>query len=278
MEKLPTKYLKLVNKYKPIEIDGLTLYPFTVERYEEFLIASKALGYMQQELPIQLMSIPLLSAFFKMDVEKVMSQEQTTGLYISAIIALVLALRLVKDDEEIAEACKRMVPVTDANDPTKLKYLAFEDEDTGELRTITPIQFITLRSVIAAQNGIEIPDELENPELVQAEKDLAEKKAPKLNMSEIDLVSAAAALTGVDEEEIYSWPVLKLTRRLGTFRRIIDYVICGIAEGNGSSWKNGNPVPHPFFERLKEGSDALISMDKFAGGKGLEAMQEAGAI
>lgn len=278
MQELPPKYKKLVNQYKPIEVDGFTLYPFTVEHYEEYLVASRAIGYMQQELPIELMSIPLLSAFFKMDVEKVMQREPATGLFTSAVVALILALRLANDDENVLDAFKKIVPITDANDPTKLKHLAFEDAETKELRTITPVQFIKFRTIIAAQNGIEIPDELENPELVQAERDLAEKRAPKLKVTESDLIGAAAALTGADEEEIYGWAVLKLTRRLASFRRIIDYMMCSIAEGSGTTFKHGNPVPHPFFERLKEGSDALISMESFAGGQGIKAMQDAGVV
>lgn len=277
MEELPRKYKKLINQYKPIEVDGFMLYPFTVERYEEYLVASNAIGYMQQQLPIQLMSMPILSAFFKMDAERVIRGESPTGLYTSAVVALALALRLVKTDDDIFEVCKGFVPITSQNDPTQLKALAFNDAE-GNARTITPIQFANMRQIIAAQNGIQIHDELDNPELVQAEQDLAEKKAPKLEMRPEDMIEAAAVFTGVEEEEIYGWAVLKLSRRLEMSRRILDYAICAISEGNGASWKSGNPVPHPIFARKKEGSDALMDMSKFAGGQGLQAMKDAGAI
>lgn len=278
MKELPMKYKKLVDRYKPIKVEGFTLYPFTVEHYEEYLVASQAIGYMQQKLPIDLMSMPILSAFFKMDLQRAVKGDVPTGLFTSALVSLVLALRLAKDGEDVFESCRNFVPITSQNDPTQIKLLAFNDPNSGETKTITPVQFSTLRPIIAAQNGIEIPDELENPELVQAEQDLAEKKAPKLNVKINNLVVAAADMTGKEEEEIYGWAVLKLTRRLEMHKRILDYQICAISEGNGASWKGGNPVPHPYFEREKEGSDALISMDQFAGGQGLRAMQDAGAI
>ena len=279
MEQLPTRYTKLIDRYQPVKVEGFTLYPITVEHYEEYLMVSQAIGYMQQRLSIELMSIPLLSAFFKMDLERAIRKEPTTGLFTGALLSLVLALRLADDDENCLEACKRLVPLTDKDDPTKLKALVFvSDTKTGETRTITPFQFETMRRVIAAQNGIDIPDELDNPELVEAEQDLAEKKAPKLDAKLSDMVNAAAALTGAEDEEIYRWAVLKLTRRLGSFRRIIDYIVCGIAEGSGASWKGGNPVPHPFFDKVKGDTGALISMSSFAGGEGLKAMQNAGAV
>ena len=277
MERLPSIYKKLVDQYKPIEVEGFTLYPFTVEHYEEYLIASQAIGYMQQQLPIDLMTIPLLSAFFKMDLQRAMAKETPTGLYTSAAVSLVLALRLAEDGKDVLEACKGFVPITSQNDPLKLKALAFQDA-SGNARTITPSQYSKIREVIAAQNGIEIHDVLDNPELVQAEHDLAEKQASKVKPNLSDMIVAAATIAGIEEEEVYSWPVLKLTRRLDMHRRILDYQICAIAEGSGASWKGGNPTPHPFFAKEKEGSSSLIGMDKFAGGRGLQAMQEAGAF
>lgn len=280
MQQLPKKYTKLIDQYKPIEVEGFTLYPFRVENYEEYMVASQAIGYMQQKLPIELMSIPLLSAFFKMDVQRALNKETPTGLYTSAAVAIVLALRLAKDDEDVLKTCERLMPVTAQDDPTQLKMLAITNADRTEvIKTITPVQFAILRPIIAAQNGIEIPDELDNPELVQAEQDLAEKKAPKLKVQHSDLIQAAAFLTGTEEEEIYGWAVLKLTRRLASARRVMDYMICAISESNGASWKGGNPAPHPFFDRIKEGSDALIGLDKVAGGRAMQAVQESeGAV
>lgn len=279
MEQLPLRYTRLIDKYKPVDVEGFTLYPITVEHYEEYLVASQAIGFMQQKLSVQLMSMPILAAFFKMDLERAIQGEPVTGLYTSALLSIVLALRLAQDDESGLEACKRLVPLSDKDDPTKLKALAFvEDAQTGKTRTITPYQYENMRRVIAAQNGIEIPDTMDNPELVEAEHDLAEKKALKLDAKITDMVCAMSVMTGKEEEEIYGWAVLKLTRQLASCRRILDYMVCGISEGSGASWKGGNPVPHPFFDRKKEGTGGLIKMEEFAGGEGLKAMQDAGAV
>lgn len=277
MKELPAKYKKLVEMYEPIEIAGFTLYPFTVEFYEEYLIASAGIGYMQQSLPIDLMSVPLLSAFFKMDRERVVAGKNATGLLTSVVIALVLALRLAKDQDDVRTQCEQFQQVVSVDDPTNLKALMFTDAQ-GETRTITPSQFAKMRPIIAAQNGIEIRDELDNPELVQAEKDLAEKGAVKLDAKKTDMVDAAVVLSGVSEKEIYQWPVLRLTRLLKMHKRIIDYQVCAIAEGSGAKWKGGNPTPHPFFQRIKDSSDALVDLNKFANGAGMQAMKDAGAI
>lgn len=273
MNELPAKYMKLINRYKPVEVEGFTLYPVTGEHYEEYLIMAEAVGYMQQRLPIDLMSMPILSAFFRMDLQKVMDGEQPTGLYTGILISLILAMRLAGKDEDLTEVCGRFQAVTKPDDPMTLKALLYETEE--QAFSITPAQYNSMRKIIAAQNGIEIRDVLENPELVDAEADLAEKGAMKLEPKVTDYIDAAVVLTGLDEDTIYQWPVLKLNRILEMHRRIIDYQVCGIAEGSGASWKGGNPVPHPFFAKKRE-SNALVGIDEWANGAGRQAMADAG--
>ncbi len=277
MYELSNEMKKLVKCYRPINTEGLTLYPIKVENYEEYVVARQAIGFMNQALPVEYMSMPLLSALYKIDYDHAMNGEAPTGLFASAMLGIALALRLNQSGESLGETMKRMWVLTDAKDQTVLKGVACLIDGVEE-KVITPIQYARLRPIIAAQNGITIRDELDNPELVQAEADLAEHKAPKLNYDPGQLVNAAAALTGKDEEEIYEWPILKLVNRLGSFKRVIDYMVCGISEAQGTKWSGGNPTPHPWFEKIKEGSDALISMGSFMGGAGLQAMKDAGEL
>lgn len=277
MHELPRKIKKLVNRYKPIETEGLTLYPIKVENYEEYIISQRALGFAAQSLPVDYMSIPLLSAFYKMDYLDAVNSGRQSGLFASAILGLVLALRLNQDGEEVGEMLKIASFVVDRNDESKLLHIRFVPHgEKKEEIVITPIQYSRLRPIIAAQNGIEIPDELDNPELLQAERDLADIKAPNLNFKVENLIQSAAALTGTDEEEIYNWSVLKLSRCLSSYKRIIDYMVCGIGESQGTKWKGGNPQPHPWFDRAKEGSSALIPVGQFMGGAGLSAIENSG--
>ena len=272
MKELPLKYRKSIDKYEPMQIEGLKLYPILVEDYYEFLIAKQSLEFMTQTLPIELMSLPVLDAYFQMDSGQVKRYENPTGLFMSALLLLALALRL--PGESVEDRLNQFQIVLKPDDQTRLKHIRFI-RNGEEIVTITPVQFQKLRPFLAAQNGIEMIDENQNPELIQAERDLAEKKAPKLEMNIRNLISAAAVTMHVSEDEVYKWPILKLTDRLGAEKRKLDYLICGIGESQGTTWKHGNPCPHPWFDREKTDSEAIIGLDKFAAGQGLAAVRDA---
>lgn len=273
MAELSLNIRKSIAKYEPIEIDGLTLYPIKVEEYYEFLVARQSIEFMQQRLPIELMSEPLLSAYFKLDSGQVEGVEPT-GLFSSALLALALALRLNPGQsmENRLRAFENGV-VVDPKDPTRLKgircYLNGE-----EMIVITPVMFQRMRPIIAAQNGIKLHSDLDNPELVDAENDLAGKSA-NLDMSVESFVTSAALVAGVDEKEVYNWEILKMHNRLDAAKRVIDYVVCGIGESQGTKWKGGNPHPHPWFDKRKEGNAGLMPIESFAGGQGLQAINNA---
>lgn len=262
---------KSIRKYEPIEIDGLTLYPITVEYYEEFMWARRALDFLQQSLPISLMSVPLLEAYYRMDIEAVEEGNQGTGLFTGALILLGLALRLVPHGT-IEQILNSFSIVADRNDPTRLKCLRFKINGEED-QQITPVQFADLRPILAAQNGVELESPDANPELIESERDLAMKNAPNLDMSVDAMVSAAALLTGTDESEINDWEILKLENRLSSARKMMDYMICGIGQAQGTSWKGGNPNPHPWFEKTRDKDGGLIAIEKFANGQGLQAIQ-----
>ena len=273
MTELPLNIQKSIGRYEPIEAEGLTLYPVTVDNYYEFLAARPSLDFMQQSLPIELMSIPLLDAYFQIDLGLVDGIEQT-GLFSQALLMLALALRLMPHGSMEEQVKKFQVVPDDVENPKRLKHLRFV-LNGEEIRTITPIQFGRLRPIIAAQNGVELYSDTANPELIQAERDLAEKNAPKLKMYIDSLISSAALITGKDESEIYTWAILKLNNRLEHAKRVIDYMICGIGESQGSKWEGGNPVPHPWFEKKNEKKEGVIPLESFSNGQGLEAVRNA---
>lgn len=271
MRELPLQYKKAVNRYKEIEVDGLTLYPIKVSEYEEFLVARPALEFMAQSLPIELMSTPLLQAFFKIDYEKAVKGEEPTGLFGSALIGLSLALRLSQGNT-IDNLTNSFRIVTHADDPSRLKQLEATINGIEQI-AITPVRYARLREIIAAQNGVEIPDTDTNPELLQAERDLAESGSKKIEYSIEDMIISVAASEGISEEDIFdNWTILKLNRHLEHHKRILDYMICGIGEAQGTTWKGGNPIPSPFFPRKSSHSAALMSAESFAGGQALSAI------
>lgn len=270
---IPLHIKKAINHYKPIEIDSLTFYPITVDEYEAFLIAKAGIEIMQQALPIHLVSMPLLSALYKLDFEKSIEEGKATGIFSQCLLFLALALRLGYG-EDLDERLRRFQIAVDTKDASRLKSVIFKDEKTGLHGEITPIQFARYRPILAAQNGIKLADDDVNPELVKADKEIQAINAPKLEASLEDLISSVAALSGVDEETVFDWPILKMERRRAAISRAVDYVVCGVIAGSGATWKGGNPVPSLWFNRVQTGLGALREMgekDKGAAAQGAQA-------
>ena len=266
---------KACARYKPIETHGLTLYPIKVLNYTEFLIAKAAIEVMHQSLPVAMMRVPLLSALYQMDYEAILNDEPPSGLFSRSLLALALSLRL--GEGESVETRMRMFEVAiDRENPAKLLRLRFIDGNGNE-QEITPAAYSELRKIIAAQNGVKLESDLANPNLVQAEKDM-QSAAMTLDPNIDDLICAVSSLSGVEESEIDEWPILKLNKRAESYRRILDYIVCGVGEASGTTWKEGNPTPHPFFAKLRNGSGVLPAMGGRADGETPQPPQAATAI
>lgn len=275
MNDLPILIQKSIRRYEPVTVDGLTLWPVKVREYDDFLMARVALEVLHQSLPVRFLRMPLLSALYAMDYEARVSGKPMTGLFSVALLGLALSLRL-GEGEAPEERMGRFRIAVDRNDPSKLLRLRFIDAD-GEEKAIEPRRYGELRRIIAAQNGVKLESDRADPDLVQAEKDLADMNGISLDATVEDLISGVAALAGVDEAEIEEWPILKLQRRQTSYQRTLDYLICGIGQVSGTTWKGGNPHPSPFFDRLDEdGFGAHMALGDFAGGAGERAVANAG--
>lgn len=267
---------RAVSRYKPIETCGLTLYPVLVREYETLLLGRPALEVMHQSLPVAMMRVPLLSALYQIDFQAVMQGETPTGLFSRSLVCLALALRLA-DGGTIEQMVRQFEVAVDPNDPARLMRLRFSDAN-GESREITPAQYSELRKIIAAQNGIKIESDKANPDIVRAEKLKAAATDIHLDIHIEDWISAISALSGVAEEEIDEWPILKFQRRSDSYQRILSYVVCGVGECSGTTWKDGNPSPHPFFAKMKNGSGILTEMGGSADGTKPTPPEAASAI
>ena len=272
MLELPVKIEEAVSLCIPIETEGLTLYPIRVREYRLFSSARPAIEFLQQSLPVRYLSVPLLSAYYGMDVENMREGKPSDGLFSRALLFLVLALQY-KPEEEPEERLRSFASniLVDPEDQTALKGIVFEMD--GEEHKITPVQFQRLRPILAAQNGIELTSTDANPELVEAEQDLAEQNAPELDYDISALLSFVSSLTGTDEKDVYDWPILKLFRRRDTYERILSYLVYGFATVNGAKFKGGNPVPSPIFARKQTDSGALIDMASFTKGQNVSVSE-----
>lgn len=273
MQDLSLEMAKAVRRFEPIETEGLTLYPIQVKDIDEFTTARPAIEFMQQSLPVAMLSKPLLQSYYTLELDASKTGQSGSGLFYKCILFLLLAMRV--GNGLPAEKRIELVDLElQANDPTRLKsVLIFVN---GEVKRITPMQFQRLRPILAAQNGIELVSENANPELVQAERDLAEMNAPKLQYRIDALKATVATLSGADESDMEEWPILKLLLRRDAVQRLVGYITCSFAESQGGKWKHGNPFPSPLYDREIDYCGGLIDMSTFAGGAGMRAVQNAG--
>lgn len=269
MYEIPFDIERSIRKYEPIKTEGLTLYPIQVKDYYKFLVAQKAIDFMPQKLPLELMGVPTLEAFYRLDMGLV-AGHNPTGHFASSLLLLALALRLLPNGT-MEEQVNMFNVVYDKSNTLRLKALRFT-VNGEEICDISPVKYQRLLPIIAAQNGLELVNPDDNAELLEAEAVLAEEKAPNLKVTIEDMVHSVCALTQVEESEVDEWSILKLQDRLRTFKRIIDYIVCGIGESQGTKWKGGNPVPHPWFKRESGGTSALIDVNNFLGGDATSAI------
>lgn len=262
MNELPTRIKKQTAKFLPIETEGITLYPVTVDDLEEFRPCVPALEFMRQSLPVALLQMPLLNAFYQLEMissERREADRKAVSLFSDTLYALCLALRLGRcmDRNEVLATRVRLLPEKDH--PENIERIFFIADD-GDIYTITPRQYERIRPVLCAQNGVKLYAENENPELIYAERVLRAAKAPKLEDDPAKMVAWCAALCHAEESEIYGWPLLKFLNRCEVLQRSMDYVIFGIGAASGFvKYENGSPVPSPIFAKKESTADRLLT-------------------
>jgi len=272
MNDLPLAIKNSVRKYENITVDGMVLAPILVREYDDFLAGRPALETLHQSLPVALMRVPLLSAYYQMDYAAASRGEPIVGLFTRALIILALSLRL-GEGRGIMERVRLFDVVVDRREPEKLLELRYTDADGAE-HGIKPAKFQFLRQVIAAQNGVEMESDMANPDIVAAKQKMSAASGISLDANIDDLISAISALSGADEAAIYEWPIRKLNRQSESYQRILSFMVNGIGEASGASWKDGNPTPHPFFKRTHVGG-LFSPLGQSARGATIKPPQEA---
>ena len=226
---------------EPIECLGLTFYPIKVARYEEFTEVKNAWTVRLSTLPMKYAVMPFLSALWALDYDTFEATGKVVGLFSRVIHLLYLSLRLEYDGEE---AFKHIYCKNGA--VRELSHIQVTQKD-GDPVTITPQDFAAyIRPLVAQQNGLELPDESFNPEIVQAEQIIAEeasKKSPLIYDTDT-LIASVAYVSGLTEAELDDWTVLQFEHRLKAIERDKTFTLYRQAELSGMvKFPNGNPCP-----------------------------------
>lgn len=238
--------LQAVAEGLPITSNGVTLYPITMRNYREFVSCSPAWKLRLSTLPAKYMAMPFLRAVIEQEVDLRRAGQPVEGTVQAIIILLCLALH--------ADIKQMDILLDNAGN---FKALLFRDLNV----TVTPADFDKIRRIVAEQNAIELPNEAENVELIEAEAAIEERGALHLKYDTDDLLASVAAHQRIRKQALYDYTV----REFEELRRAIDRernnLICSIGELAGLvKYPNGNPFPSWCFDREKS-SRALLNED-----------------
>lgn len=254
-----------IRRGEPIRECGVDLYPITMDHYEDFIQCKDALCLRLSSLPVRYVSLDYLSAVFALELDALSEGKEpsmtTGGLFFRLMRLFGLSLRI----EMTAERLNECIFYRASEGNISIEYMELTqtgaDGNPNTVR-ITPFQFSSiLRPLIAAQNQIELPDESENAELVDAyqKKKQIQDRGVALKTDLDDLVSSVAYHSGVSDAEIMDWNVRDFENRRRAIERDKRYMLYAQAEMSGMvTFKNGNPYPSWCFDAL---DDTLGTME-----------------
>ena len=256
---IPRERRLRIRRGEPIRECGLDLYPITMDHYEEFIQCKDALTLRLSSLPVRYVSLDYLSAVFALELDAIRAGTDGSGsggFFFRLMRLFGLSLRI----EMNAELLNDSVYYRNGTDgKISIEYMELTQTDAdGNPNTaqITPFQFSSiLRPLIAVQNQIELPDESENAELVEAyeKKKEIEARGVALKTDLDDLVSSVAYNSGVSDAEIMDWNVRDFENRRRAIERDKNYTLFKSAEMSGMvTFKNGNPFPSWCFDAAND--------------------------
>lgn len=237
----------LIRKGLPVAECGLTFYPVTMEHYERFLACKDALCLRQSSLPVRYIAMDFTSALFALEMDAIIAEKsESSGAFYRFLQLLYLSLRL---DIRTAELDKSIL-VSQKGDNVRLEGLIVKQNESEV--TLTPQQISSfIRPLIARQNGLELPNESYNNELVEAEAIKKELTASDVQLDpNVDsLIDTVAYKSGLRRGDVLEWTVAEFELRRRTIDRDVKYIIFTQAEMSGMvKFKKGNPVPSMFFD------------------------------
>ena len=247
----------------PIEAMGLQFYPITMTDYEEFLECKGVLALRMTSLAkqsIDYISMPFLSALWAVDYDTTRAAGKPVGMTERIVRLLCLSLRLGRDEHN-----KLNDVLTERANPRILHHIEVTQNDKKV--KISPVDFTTIvRPLIAEQNGIELPDESQNPDIIQTEQQMQEEQESKIKFDLETMIASVASASNVRQKDIDDWTVLEFETQRQALDRKINYMVYAQAEMSGMvKFPRGNPYPSWIFDRAERLTDALITVDEMQG-------------
>lgn len=222
----------------------LTVFPITMRHYEEFMECRVSISLMQKRFPVELMQMPYLRMLC------VISDAENRLLEKLSML-LSLALQVSEDSFYLSFSEQGKVTLTVM-------------QDGAAIETISELRFSALRRLIAAQNGIRLPNEQANLEILESEEDLARMKNADLEESFQSLLFSVATYSGLSISQLIDMTIFEFQERVSAISRIENYKIYTAAEMGGIvTFKQGNPFPSWCFDRKENGLHGTIPLKQF---------------
>ena len=239
-------------RYEPIEWNGLVFHPITMENYDKWQAIKPVLTLRQGTLPAVYACMTFLQCVWALDYDARMSNGGSEGLWNALGMALFLSLRLSDTDK-----IQAVGSAEDSKTLTSIRIVKDEQE-----HDITPMEFNTVRKLIADQNGAELPDEADNPDLIEAAEDMQGSNGFQLNCDVGDFMTSVASSKGIRRKDLFFWPIKEFEDEVRAIKRRYGFFLAYIAESQGAKFTKGNPYPTWIFDKAKDEFAGLISMEQ----------------
>lgn len=241
-------------RYEPIELNGLVYYPIKVADYEKWQSFKPVLCLRQGTLPAAYACMTYLQCIWALEYSAKENGERLFNGFWDALASLLfLSLRLSDGDEVQA--------IGTSEDRRNLSHIRIIK--SNQQHEITPMEFIQVRKLIAEQNGAEIPNEADNPDIIEAANDIENARTTiELNYSTHDMLTSVAAALGKRRKDLLEWPIKEMEDEARALRRRYGYFLASIAESQGAKFPKGNPYPTWMYDKAKDEFAGLISLNQ----------------
>ncbi len=230
----------LIRTGAPVTAVSLQWFPILMRDYELFLNAKSIFTLRLSSLHPSYAALDFCNAVFQLDADLADSGKPPC-LFQTLLSIYALSLRLPK--EQLFSGARLQ---------KNENRFSFDGISVGDVFLSSFLLSTKIRSLIALQNGISLPDESDNAEIMDAysKKLKTNQNQNRLHFSIDDLISSVAFHSHVRESEILSdWTVREFEARRSAITRDKNYQIYAQAELSGFvTFKNGNPAPSWCFD------------------------------
>ena len=240
-------------KYEPIEWNSLVCYPIKVADYNKWQAVKPVLTLRQGTLPAVYACMSFLQCVWALQFDAYERGDSSCKTWELLGCLMFLSLRL--SDGDIIQ------PIGESDDPRTITAMRIIKD--GEPHDISVMDFPILRRLIADQNGAELPDEADNPDLIEAANDISNAQDANLKYDFADMLTSVASEMKLRRADLLEWTVREFDDVMRSIRRRYGYFLASMAESQGAKFSHGNPYPSWIFDKGKDEFAGLISLSKF---------------